>query len=245
MKIIIVTGAAGGIGQSISNVLARDGFSLILIDKNKQKLSLFTKKLSLKYPNKKFWKVIVNLERSSDIYKFFIRKDIPFKYIHGLVNNAGVSIGGDIFSLTEKEWDLDLAINLKAAFLLTQNTVTLLRKHNVAGVIVNISSLAGVAGAKKPNYASSKAGILGLTKSTALSVGKFGIRVNAIVPGAVETPLIADWDDNKRMKIKNNILLGRIAEPEEIAEIVSFLVSKKSSYLSGAIVNATCGQYSG
>lgn len=243
MRIILVTGASGGIGSAIASVLARDGLSLILLGTNEQRLKNIKKKLLLNYPKQLFWDAVVNLAESSNIHDFFLRKDIPFKNIYGLVNNAGISIGGDIFSLTEKEWDLDLAINLKAAFLLTQHTISLLKRYNHVGAIVNISSLAGVAGAKKPNYAASKAGLLGLTKSTALATGKFNIRVNAVIPGAVDTPLIADWGNVKRDKVKNTTLLGRIAKPEEIAEIVSFLISNKASYLSGTTINATCGQY--
>lgn len=243
MKIILVTGASGGIGQAIASALARDGFSLILLAKKEQRLRRISKKFRLEYPRQSFWVAFVDLSNSTDIHRLFSRKDIPFKNIYGLVNNAGVCLGEDIFSLTEEDWDLDLAVNLKAPFLLTQHIVTLLRHYSSTGAIVNISSLAGVAGAKKPNYASSKAGLLGLTKSTAIAVGKFNIRVNAVIPGAVDTPLISDWDSAKRDKIKSNTLLTRIAKPEEIAEVVSFLMSDKSSYLSGTAINATCGQY--
>lgn len=245
MKIILVTGAAGGIGRAISYVLARDGYGLILIGKNKLRLDAVVQKLKKKFKKRVFLAVSVDLGESMKIHNFFKREDIPFSNIFGLVNNAGVTVGGDIFSLTEKDWDLDLTVNLKAPFLLTQYLVRLLRSQRRPGVIINISSLAGVTGAKKPNYASSKAGLLGLTKSVAKTVGKYRVRVNAIFPGAVDTNLIADWSANKRQKIIGRTSLGRLAKPEEIAEIVSFLISDKASYITGAVINATGGQYLG
>ena len=105
--------------------------------------------------------------------------------------------------------------------------------------------MVGIIGAKKPGYAASKAGIIGLTKSVAMQAGP-NIRCNAIYPGAMETPMTADWDAETRAKISKNTPIGRIAKPEEIASIVKFLATdSESGFLTGAILNATGGQYLG
>lgn len=245
MKLVIITGASGGIGQAISLVLARDGYDLLLVGRNEIKLMALQEELKRSFPANSFFTARVDVQSSEAIHALFKRKDIPFTSLYGLVNNAGIAIGGDIFTLREEDWDADISVNLKAPFLFSQHVVRVMRDHNKKGSIVNIASLAGVVGAKKSNYSSSKAGIIGLTKSIAQNVGLFGIRVNAIAPGAVDTDLIADWDEKKRKEIAGKTLIGRIAEPKEIAEVVGFLISDKASFLTGTVVNASGGQYMG
>ena len=245
MKLIIITGATGGIGQAISFVLARDGHDLLLVGRNKMKLRELKRELKKTFSSRSFFTACVDLRSSEEIHTLFKRKDIPFVSLYGLVNNAGVAVGGDIFTLSENDWNTDISVNLKAPFLFCQHTVQIMREHNNKGSIVNISSIAGVVGAKKPNYSSSKSGIIGLTKSIAQNVGSLGIRVNSIAPGAVDTEFIADWDEMKRKKIAEKTLVGRIAEPSEIAEIVGFLMSEKASFVTGTVINASGGQYLG
>lgn len=243
--VAIVTGASGGIGTAICRSLARDGYDVVLVARHREKLLKETKRLAHLFLHRRFYSVVVSLEKPQEISSFFLRKDIPFGELSVLVNNAGVSLGEDIFLLKKKDWDYSLAVNLAAPFFLIQNVVRLWREKRSPGAIVNISSLAGIVGARKPGYAATKAGLIGLTKSVARAVGQYHIRVNAIAPGAVDTNLIADWDRSKRHEVEKQILLGRIAKPEEIAEIVSFLVSEKARCITGAVVNATGGQYLG
>jgi NAD(P)-dependent dehydrogenase (short-subunit alcohol dehydrogenase family) len=243
--VAIITGATGGIGKTICQVLARDGYDIVLVARTKALLLKETKKLQRLYPKQHFYTAMVNLESSEEIQNFFSRKDIPFSQTTVLVNNAGISLGDDIFHLAEKDWDISLSVNLKAPFLLMQRVVSTMKKNKKRGSIVNISSVAGLIGARKPSYAASKAGLIGLTKAVARSVGEYNIRVNAIAPGAVDTDLIADWDEHKRQMIIHQTPLQKIAKPEEIAEIVSFLVSDKSSFITGAVINASGGQFLG
>ena len=243
--VAIVTGATGGIGKAICAVLAGDGYDLILVGRNKKTLSAEVTRLRRLYPKQLFYWAIVHMEQPREIHHFFQRKDLPFAQLSILVNNAGISVGDDIFSLTEKDWDESFAVNVKAPFLFMQHTVHLMKDNRTHGSIINISSLTGLIGARKPNYASSKAGLIGLAQSVARSVGEFGIRVNTIAPGAVDTDLIADWDKKKRQSVIDQTLVKRIAAPEEIAEIVSFLASNKASYIIGAVINATGGSYLG
>lgn len=242
-KLCIVTGAASGIGRSITKKLLHQGYDITAVDRNTHGLELLEKDFKKFSPH--ITTRTVDLGKPEEIRHFFKDKKISWDNMFGLVNAAGITIGSNIFELTEQDWNLDLAVNLTAPFLLTQHVVKLLQRYKKHGSIVNISSLAGIQGAKKPNYASSKAGLIGLTKSVAGVVGQYGIRVNAIYPGAVNTPLIADWNDKKRANIREHTPLGRIAEPDEIAEIVAFLLSDNASFVHGAVINATGGQYTG
>lgn len=245
MMVAVVTGASSGIGRAVAIALAGDGYSVILVARDMKKLEEVQEKLKKEFPKQKFYIAEVALERYANIERFLTEADIPVKKSTVLVNCAGTSLGGDVFSANKTEWDHNIAVNLSAPFFLTQAIVKIMIDRKTKGSIVNISSLAGVVGAKKPGYAASKAGLIGLTKSIAQEVGQFGIRVNAVVPGAVDTGFIADWNRDKRQTIIKKTPLGRIASPEEIAAIVSFLVSDKASYLTGVVINATGGQYLG
>ncbi len=243
--VAIVTGATGGIGVAICRTLAGDGYDLIMLAKNQKKLLQEAKRLRHDYPKQRFYTEVAHLDKPKEIQRIFIKKNLPLSTITILVNNAGTSVGDDIYNLTEKDWDTSLSVNLKAPFLLIQQVLRLMKQHRQKGCIVNISSITGLIGARKPNYAAAKAGLIGLTKTVARSAGKYGIRVNAIAPGAVDTNLIADWDQKKRQAITRQTPIGRIADPQEIADIVSFLVSEKARFITGAVINATGGQYLG
>ncbi|MCX6794009.1 MAG: SDR family NAD(P)-dependent oxidoreductase [Candidatus Gottesmanbacteria bacterium] len=224
--VAIVTGASGGIGKAICQTLARDGYDIVLLAQDRATLTKGAKALQHIYPKQHFYTAVVDLEKPQEIRTFFLRKDMPFSQVTVLVNNAGVSIGDDIFSISEKDWDTSLAVNLKAPFLLMREIIRWMKKYKLSGSIINIASIAAFIGAKKPNYAASKAGLIGLTKAVARSVGQYNIRVNAIAPGAVDTDLIADWNEHKRKEVISQTVLKKIARPEEIAETVSFLASQ-------------------
>lgn len=243
--VAIVTGASSGIGRAIAIALAGDGYTVILVGRDTKKLKEVQAKLKKEFPKQKFYIASVLLEKYTNIERFLNDTDIPVKESTVLVNCAGTSLGGNVLSASKTEWDHNIAVNLSAPFFLTQAIVRAMVDNRAKGSIVNIASLAGVVGAKKPGYAASKAGLIGLTKSIAQEVGQFGIRVNAIVPGAVDTEFIADWNADNRQTIINKTPLGRIASPEEIAAIVSFLVSGNASFLTGVVINATGGQYLG
>ncbi len=243
--VAIITGASGGIGKAICRTLARDGYDIVLLVRDAARLTNETKTLERLYPKQRFYGAVVDLEQPAEIRTFFLRKDIPFARVSVLVNNAGVSVGDDIFTISEKDWDTSLTVNLKAPFLLIQEVVRRMKKYKISGSIINIASIAALVGARKPNYAAAKAGLIGLTKAVAQSAGPYNIRVNAVAPGAVDTALIADWDKERRQAVIGRTVLHKIARPEDIAEIISFLASDKSSFITGAVINASGGQFLG
>jgi len=242
MKLAVVTGASGGLGKEICKALAKKGFRIVALDLSLEPvirniLSEISEDLELVIGG-------VNFSRPELINKA-LDSFLPNKEWNVLVNNAGVSVGGKLLDSTLEEWNLMMNVNLAVPFLLSQAFVKNSQQYSIDGSIINISSMVGIIGAKKPGYSASKAGLIGLTKSVAMQSGP-KVRCNAIYPGAIDTPLTADWDKETREKISQNTPIGRIAQPSEIANIVAFLADQEQSgFLTGSIINATGGQYLG
>lgn len=242
MKLALVTGASGGLGKEVCKALVEKGFKIVAVDlleteALKQNLAELKDNLELAIGGVDFSK--------PETIKNSLAKFLPNKNWTVLVNNAGLSVGGKLMDGTLDHWNLMMNINLTAPFVLSQLFAQNSAEFNIKGSIVNISSMVGVIGTKKPGYAASKAGLLGLTKAVALQAGP-NLRCNAIYPGAMDTPMTADWDEETRNKIASNTPIGRIAAPAEIAQIVAFLADdKQSGFLTGSIINATGGQYLG
>ena len=242
MKTALITGAGGGLGSSIIHTLAKKGLRIIAIDRMTQS-ELENKFADIKDSIELFLGG-VDFSLPQEVHKTFLSL-LPHRELSILVNNAGVSVGGNLESSTLDDWNLMMNVNLTVPFILSQEFVKNARQCNIKGSIINISSMVGIIGAKKPGYAASKAGMLGLTKSVAMQAGPT-IRCNAIYPGATATPMTADWDEETKNKIVKNTPIGHIAQPVEIAQIVSFLADdEQSGYLTGSIINATGGQYLG
>jgi len=242
MKKAIVTGASGGLGIEICKKLVANNFKLIVIDLADKE----TIENLLSEVNDGIELILDKVDFSkTDELQSSLDSCLPDENLTVLVNNAGLSIGGGISDATLAEWELMIKVNLTAPFILSQAFINNAKKFNIQGSIINISSMVGIIGAKKPGYAASKAGLLGLTKSIAMQSGP-KIRCNAIYPGAMDTPMTADWDEHTRHKIIKNTPLQRIAQPAEIANIVGFLADdNESSFITGAVINATGGQYLG
>tara|TARA_B100000401_G_scaffold371682_1_gene270738 strand:+ start:996 stop:1742 length:747 start_codon:yes stop_codon:yes gene_type:complete len=234
-----VTGAGNGIGRAVSILLVKNGAKVIGIDKDKNSLFNLKKKLQKNF-------IIKNLDctKSKDIKEEL--DDI--KKIDGLVNCAGIVPQGNIMDCSEEEWAETLNTNLTSIFLITK---FFMKKfiNQKRGSIVNISSVASsIKGVKRRfAYSSSKAGIIGLTKSIAVDYAKAGIRCNAICPGTVDTP---SW--RKRVISSNNPIqskkdfnsrqiIGRVAKPEEISDLIIFLLSSRSSFVTGSVYNIDGG----
>jgi len=242
MNTALVTGASGGLGSAIVRVLAAKGYKIIAMDRvNKNELE--KKFIDIKNSIELFLGE-VNFANPQEVQKTIFTL-FPHKKLSVLVNNAGISVGGNLINSSIEDWNLMMNVNLTVPFILSQAFTKNAQEFQIKSSIINISSMVGIIGAKKPGYAASKAGILGLTKSIAMQTGP-NIRCNAIYPGAMETPMTADWNKETREKIIKNTPVGHIAQPEEIAQIVSFLADdKQSGYLTGSIINATGGQYLG
>ncbi len=238
-KTAIITGAGRGIGKAIAQRLANEGANLALTDlvvsEEAEKFAEELSKTGIKV--KYYTSDASNFEDChntiDDILKDFDRIDI-------LVNNAGITRDTLLMRMTEAQWDSVLTVNLKSAFNMTKAVLkTMLKQRN--GSIINMSSVVGVSGnAGQANYSASKAGMLGLTKSTAKELGARNIRCNAIAPGFIETEMTAKLSDDIKKQWAKTIPLRRGGTPEDVAKVTVFLGSDLSSYVTGQVINV-CG----
>jgi 3-oxoacyl-[acyl-carrier protein] reductase len=238
-KVAVVTGAGRGIGEAIARRLAGSGASIavcdVMLDTAKQGADSLTKAgtTAMAYA--------VNVTEGKQVTEVCDRIVADFGRVDILVNNAGITRDQLILRMTEEDWDLVLAVNLKGAFLFTKAlSRTMLKQHS--GAIVNIASIVGVMGnAGQANYSASKAGLIGLTKTVAKEFASRGIRANAIAPGFIETAMTQKLTDEQKKMQTSFIGLGRMGQPEDVANVVLFLVSDLSSYVTGQVVGVDGG----
>jgi len=181
---------------------------------------------------------VSNATEVREVFDFIIKDKKPVDIV---VNNAGITRDGLMVRMKESDWDLVLDINLKGIFLCSQQAAKQMMKQK-SGAIVNIASIVGVMGNfGQANYSASKAGVIGLTKTLAREVASRGIRVNAIAPGFIDTEMTRVLDEEVRQKLIEQIPLARLGLPEDVARCVNFLVSDKSSYITGQVINLNGG----
>lgn len=238
-KTAIVTGASRGIGKAIAIVMAKNGaniaFTDLAYDENAQILEKEIASYGVKV--KAYASNAANFTETqnavNDIVKEFGRIDI-------LVNNAGITKDSALKRMTEEQWDAVIAVNLKSVFNFTKAVQPIMWKQG-EGSIINMSSVVGVSGnSNQANYAASKAGIIGFTKSIAQELGVRNIRCNAVAPGFIETEMTAKLPDDIKQGWINDIPLRRTGKPEDVANLCLFLASDLSSFISGQVINV-CG----
>lgn len=233
-KVAIITGAAGGMGAATAKLFATEGASVIATDRQEEKLKLWVDKA--KAEGLKIESIKHDVTSESDWQQVIDKALTLYGRIDILVNNAGVFPGFTDCEQTTKElWDNVIAINLTGPFLGCKLCIPHIRKAG-GGAIVNIASIAGLVGGNGVAYTASKGGLRLLTKDLAVTFAKDKIRVNAICPGAVLTPMTEELLANPDMKetIKNMSPQGRVADPMEIAWGVLYLASDESSFVTGA-----------
>ena len=245
-SVAIVTGAARGIGQATAVKLARHGAKVACVD-----VIPCDETLALIGCESSANGFTCNVASSSELVELVANvEQNMLQPTNLLVNCAGITRDGWLWKQSESDWEAVMDINLKGPFLLTQHVakrMMLYQKENncnLNGSIVNISSIIGKVGnLGQSNYAASKAGLVGLTKSTAKDLAQSNIRVNAILPGFIETPMSEAVPEKVLEKFKEIIPLGHFGKPDDIAETVAFLCSPKSKYITGAAIEVTGGLY--
>jgi NAD(P)-dependent dehydrogenase (short-subunit alcohol dehydrogenase family) len=235
VKTVVVTGAAGGMGRQICAHLAAQGWQVLAIDHNAERLQDLTQRSGIR-------SLHIDL-RASDLCEQVLAQLDTCAPLWGVINLAGASIGAPIEQLTEDDWDLSFAVNVRPAFLLIQALATRLRQGG-GGSIINVGSPVGLIGARKPSYAASKAALQGLTMSCARNLGVDQIRVNLLLPGPTITEMTKDWSAERCESIAQGSFLKRLCQPQEIAEVIEFLLSPASRYVTG-IVDMTAGSMYG
>ena len=231
-KVAIITGGARGLGQAMAIAFANEGAKVIAADMGE---------MSYTHPNVEG--VSLNVTDSAACEAFF--KEVVEKYgtIDILVNNAGITRDALTRKMTEEMWDLVIDVNLKGVFNLTRFVGPYMQTKQT-GSIINIASIVGVYGnIGQANYAASKAGVIGLTKTWAKEFGmKAGnVRVNAIAPGYVMTDILKTVPQDLLDKFAAMTMLGRLGQPEEIASVALFLASEEASYITGQVIEPNGG----
>lgn len=239
-KVAIITGGARGIGKKISQTFLKEGASVYIFDVNEEEGARTVGELQPAYDGKViFFKVDItdekNVEQSIEkIIEAEGRIDI-------LVNNAGITRDNLILRMSLEDWKKVIDINLTGAFICSKHTVKYMVK-NRSGKIINISSIVGVHGnAGQSNYSSSKAGIIGLTKTLARELAGRNILVNAIAPGYIETEMTEKLSDKIKEKLMEQIPTGRLGSVDDVAKTALFLASDDSNYITGTVINLDGG----
>lgn len=237
-KVALVTGAAMGIGAAVAELFAERGAALTLVDRDATPLEQFASEL--RTTGAQVEAVVGDLRDSSVLEQIIKRTVSRFGRLDALTNNAGVQRYGTLETTSDETWDEVYDINLKSVFRLSRLAVPHLRETR--GNIVNMASVQGLASQSNVvAYSSAKHAIIGLTRAAAVDYAGEGIRVNAVAPGSVDTPMlrnaVALADDPTALlaEVENMHPLRRMANPKEVAEVVAFLASDRASFVTGAV----------
>ncbi|MFN0022589.1 MAG: SDR family NAD(P)-dependent oxidoreductase [Parvularculaceae bacterium] len=243
-KSVIVTGAAGGIGEACARAFAAAGAGVVLADVNEERNRGAADLIGIDYGGRAV-AVAANVASDGDCEAIVLRALDEFGRIDVLVNNAAVTAQGTILDLDPKEWDRVMDINLRSYFVLTQIAARAMIERGIKGAVVNMSSVnSELAIGNQVAYVASKGGVRQLTRAAALGLAPHGIRVNAVGPGSIMTDLLVSVmaDEAGRRKILSRTPAGRVGDPAEIASVALFLASEMASYITGQTIFADGGR---
>lgn len=238
-KTAVVTGGARGIGKTISEKLAAGGTNIALFDILESEAQKTAEELrSRGVQSHVYCEDVTNADKMAEALKDVSER---FGSLDILVNNAGITRDNLIMRMSEEDWDKVIQVNLKSVFACTKAACRIMMKQR-SGRIINIASVIGVMGnAGQANYAASKAGIIGLTKSTAKELASRGITCNAIAPGYIQTAMTDKLPEEVKEQMLKSIPLARMGTPEDVANIVLFLASDLADYVTGQVIKVDGG----
>ncbi len=239
-KAAIITGAGSGLGEAIARRFAAEGASLLVCDRNIQAVEALSNELSPYVPGVRACEVDVS--DSASVQKMTESCMKAFGRIDILINNAGISPKKEYLEYTEEDWDAVIDVNLKGEYLCARAVSEHMMERRY-GRIVNLSSSAWRSGgfAGGIPYTSAKAGVIGLTRALAKTLGPYGVTVNAIAPGPTATPLTDGWLPARRDEIVKQIPLGRVGRPLDVANAALFLASDEAEYITGICLDVNGG----
>lgn len=240
--VAIVTGGTRGIGKAIASRLYDNGMDIaVTYVQNKESADAMVEEITNKHGSGKIKAYQVDGRNLSDCKQFIKQVKQDFDEIDLIVNNSGINRDAMLIMMQESQFDDVIDTNLKSLFNMCKYIVPVFMKQR-RGNIINISSVAGLDGnIGQINYAASKAGVIGFTKSLAKEYASYGIICNAIAPGFIETDMTEQMEEKEKKRIMENIPLKRSGKPEEIAALVCFLASKEASYITGQVIRIDGG----
>ena len=239
-KVVLVTGGSRGIGKEVAEIYAENGYDVVI---NYVSDRTDVEKIKKEFEEKKVKCLLIkaDVSNSEDVEKMIEEAIKEFGKIDVLVNNAGITRDTLLMRMSEEDFDKVIEINLKGTYLVTKQVTKYMMKKR-QGSIINLASVVGVVGnAGQANYAASKAGIIGFTKSIAKELASRNIRVNVVAPGFIETDMTNILKDEVKENIGNQIPLKRMGTAREVAEVIYFLGTDKSSYITGQVINIDGG----
>lgn len=241
-KVALVTGSSRGIGRAIALELAKRGFSVVINNDEKPQ-----EKVEVMNEIKKIGQHAIYIQADvsdlDQVEEMIERILNDFCRIDVLVNNAGVVMDKKLENMSVEQWNRVISVNLTGTFNCTKSVIKYMKEQG-EGKIINIASVVGEIGNfGQSNYAASKGGVIAFTKTVAKEYAKEGILVNAVAPGFINTKMVQNIPEKVMQKILDQIPLGRLGEPEEVAKLVCFLASDGANYITGQVININGGVY--
>ncbi len=247
-RIVVVTGGSRGIGRSICQYMAGDGTHIYFNYFNPKspdveaEMAKETEK-AIADAGGSASSTSVDVVSETDVNAFFAKIMDEAGRVDVLVNNAGITRDGLLVRMKTADWDAVLDTNLKGSFLCTKVVAKIMMKQRY-GRIINIASVVGVTGnAGQANYSASKAGVIGFTKTVAKELAPRGVTVNAVAPGFIETDMTAVLPEKAKTAMMQQIPMGRIGQPEDVAAAVEFLASDSAAYITGHVIHVNGGMF--
>ena len=236
-RIALVTGAVKGIGKAITDKFIADGYIVIAVDVDEKN----GKKLISQYGKEKILFAKADISNEKTVHLLFEKIIKKYGHIDVLVNNAGIIRDNMIWNMPTDDFDLVMKINLKGVWLMCRECAKIM-KEKKSGRIINVASRAWLGNRGQSNYAASKAGVVSLTRVLALELGKYNVLVNAVAPGLIDTPLTQKLEKDVLQKLIEAQPTRTMGKPEDIANVVSFLASEKTQFITGQTIYVDGGK---
>ena len=237
----LITGCGRGIGKAIALTLARTGADIIVNDIDQNTVENLAGEIA--GLGRKALIFCGSVGSRTDVDAMFTKIKDEFEHLDILVNNAGITRDNMLIKMTDQEWDQVMDVNLKGLFYCTRAAAEMM-KEQAYGKIINLTSVTALSGnVGQANYAASKAGVIGITKTLARELARYQITVNAVAPGFIDTPMTAAIPEEIKQTIVRGIPLGRAGSSEDVANLVKFLASDEATYITGQVISCNGGLY--
>lgn len=238
-KVAIITGAGRGIGEATAKKFAQEGAKVVVADISEEDVERTVNEIIAM--GGEATGVIVDVTSGESVNKMVDGTVLKYGKLDVLVNNAGITMDATLLKMTEDQWDKVIDVNLKGVYICGQAAAKVMVEQG-SGVILNASSVVGVYGNfGQTNYAATKWGVIGMTKTWAKELGKKGVRSNAVAPGFILTPMVKKMPENVLDMMKEKAPLKKLGEPEDIANAYAFLASDEAKFITGAVLEVTGG----